>query len=233
MKRKPTISREVKLQACREYETGRTTYTILGREIGVHRETVRQWWLKYKYHGEKAFDSLSRVVQYPDSLRKEIIEKYLSGDRSAKIIGAEYNIYGNTIINWVNAYYHGNEKDSNNLKEENITMKKRPTTLEERLDIVHWVIENDMDSKEASKKYGIAYTTIRNWVSKYMKEGTEGLVYKKRGRKNVEVDESTLSEMEKLKLELQRERELRKMREFEIEVLKKKEEFEKKRRYRK
>ncbi len=233
MKRKAAISSEIKLQACKDYETGTATYTSIGREVGVHRETIRQWWLKYKLHGEKAFDSLKRIRKYSPSLREAILEKYLSGNYSAKIIGAEYNISGNTIINWVNAYYHGSEDKLKSHEEEKTAMKTRKTTLDERLNIVYWVMENDMDSKEASKKYGIAYTTIRNWVSKYMKEGAEGLVHKKRGRKNVEVDESTLSEMEKLKLELERERELRKMREFEIEVLKKKEEFEKKRRYQK
>ena len=57
--------------------------------------------------------------------------------------------------------------------------------------------------------------------------GAEALKDRKRGpREKKDVDLNTLSEVERLKIELERERELRKFREFQLEVLKKKEEYE-------
>ena len=187
----------------------------------------------YQHSGEDAFTDSIKTRKYSNELKETIVREYLSGACSAKILGSRHDIDGATIINWVQKYYHGKEQTPKDQKGDCVAMKTKKTTFEERMKIVLWVIDNDMNSKEASKKYNISYTTIRNWVSKYQNEGAEGLVHKPRGRKTTTVDEGSLSEIEKLKLELERERELRKKREFEIEVLKKKEEFEMKNRYRK
>jgi len=113
-------------------------------------------------------------------------------------------------------------------------MKSRKTTFEERLEIVKWVIDNDMNYKTAADKYSIPYALVYKWTRAYIDKGQEALEYKKRGPKpKEEINESKLTEAEKLKLELEKERELRKRREFELEVLKKKEEFERQLYYRK
>ncbi|CCQ94522.1 transposase [[Clostridium] ultunense Esp] len=98
-------------------------------------------------------------------------------------------------------------------------MKSRKTTFEERLEIVKWVIDNNMSYKDAAKKYGITYALVYRWTRAYIDKGTEILKYQKRGPKpKSEIDESKLTEIEKLKLELERERELRKLGELELEV---------------
>jgi transposase-like protein len=113
-------------------------------------------------------------------------------------------------------------------------MKSRKTTFEERLEIVKWVIENDMSYKDAADKYSINYALVYKWTRAYIDKGSEALKYDKRGPKTKsEIDENNLTEVEKLKLELEKEIALRKRREFELEVFLKKEEFEKKLRFRK
>lgn len=113
-------------------------------------------------------------------------------------------------------------------------MKSRKTTFEERLEIVQWIIENNMSYKGAANKYSITYALVYKWTKAYLKNGEEALKYQKRGPKSKsEIDRNNLIEVEKLKLELEKEKTLRKRREFELEVLKKKEEFEKKFRSRK
>jgi transposase len=131
-------------------------------------------------------------------------------------------------------YYNGVENKDYNPKGEVYTMKSRETTFDERLEIVRWVIANDMNYKEAADLYGIRYALVYQWVQKYMQDGDEALKYKKRGTKpRSKIDEDSLDDMEKLKLELERERALRERAEFKLEVLKKKEEFEQKLRSRK
>jgi transposase len=113
-------------------------------------------------------------------------------------------------------------------------MKSRRTTFEERLEIVNWVIANNMNYKEAASRFQIRYALVYKWTKDYEKKGAEALRYKKRGPKaKSAVDESSLSEVERLKLALEREQALRKRAEFELEVLKKKEEFEQKSHFRK
>ena len=81
---------------------------------------------------------------------------------------------------------------------------------------------------DAADKYSITYALVYKWTRDYLDKGPEVLKYQKRGRKpKSEIDESSLTEVEKLKLELEKERALRKRIEFELEVLKKKEELEK------
>ena len=108
-------------------------------------------------------------------------------------------------------------------------MKTRKTTYEERIEIVEWTIKNNMNYKKASEKYEIPYANIYKWTKTYLENGKEALRYKKRGRKTkTKIKKENLTETERLKLELDEERALRKRRELEIEILKKKEELEKK-----
>ncbi len=76
--------------------------------------------------------------------------------------------------------------------------------------------------KEAAHKNGIKYSLVYQWIQKYMQKGPQALKHKKRGPKSVnELDESNISDVEKLELELEREKRLRQQVEFELEVLKK------------
>ena len=127
------------------------------------------------------------------------------------------------VSNWVNRWYNGIEIKDYDPKVDVYTMKSRKTTFEERLEIVKWVTENDMSYKDAADKYSITYALVYKWTRTYINKGAEALKYQKRGPKpKSEIDESNLTEVEKLKLELEKERALRKRREFELEVLKKK-----------
>ena len=87
-----------------------------------------------------------------------------------------------------------------------------------------------MNYKAAANKYGISYSALHGWTKRYLNEGESGLRYKRRGRK-AKVDISNLSEVELLKYRLQEETSKRKRAELELQILKKKEEFEKKLRY--
>lgn len=78
-------------------------------------------------------------------------------------------------------------------------MRSAKTTFEERLKkILRWIIDNDMNYKEAAHKNEIKYSLVYQWVQKYMDKGPEALKYRKRGPKSVnELDESNLSDVEK------------------------------------
>jgi len=228
------ISKEIKAQACKDYIARKGNFTSIANEIGVHRESVRRWYLKYINHGESVFDSKKGNVKYSTELKKQIIQFYLEGKYSMTVLGSKYNISPHTISIWLEKYYHGIEGHHSKSKGDIQTMNRKKTTLEERLEIVHWILENKMDCKGAARKFGIGYTTARKWSSDYIKNGSGALVHKKRGKKKMnEIDVSSLNEVERLKLELKREKELHERTQLELEVLKKKEALERKSRYRK
>lgn len=127
------------------------------------------------------------------------------------------------VQSWIQKYNNGIEIKSYDPKGEVYTMKSRTTTNEERLDIVMWVISNQMNYKEAAQRYGVNYALVYKWTRLYLKDGEESLQYKKRGPKEQNsTNKSNLSEVEQLRQALEKETALRKRRELEIEVLKKK-----------
>jgi transposase len=229
MGRKPKFSKEVKIKACQDYEKGYSSLNNIAEEIGAGRETVRCWYLAYKEHGAKAFETSNKNRTYSKEFKLSVIEEYTSGKYSQSNLAAKYDISTGVISNWINKWYNGIEIKDYDPKGDVYTLKSRKTTFEERLEIVKWVIDNNMSYKSAADKFGITYALVYKWTRAYMDKGEEGLRYQKRGPKpKSEIDESSLTEVEKLKLELERERALRKRRELELEVLKKKEEIERK-----
>lgn len=234
MGRKPKYSKEVKIKACKDYEEGHVSFKGIADEIGSTEETIRRWYLTYKEHGPSAFDTSSRNQSYSRKFKLSVVEEYTSGKYSMTDLAAKYNITYSVVRVWINKWYNGIEIEDYDPKGDVYTMKYRKTTFEERLEIVKWVIENNMRYKDAADKYSITYALVYKWTKAYIDKGPEALKYQKRGRKpKSEIDESSLTEIEKLKLDLEKEKALRKRREFELEVLKKKEEFERKLRSRK
>lgn len=227
MGRKPKYSKEIKIKACHDYEKGYSSFRGIADEIGTTTEVVRQWYLRYKEHGSSVFDTLNRNQTYSKKFKLSIVDEYSSGKYSMPDLVAKYNITYSVVRQWINKWYNGIEIKDYDPKGDVYTMKSRKTTFEERLEIVKWVIENNMNYKDAADKYAITYALIYKWTRAYLDKGPVALKYQKRGPKSkTEIDEESLTEIEKLKFELEKEKSLRKRREFELEVLKKKEEFE-------
>lgn len=233
MGRKSKHSIEFKIKACEDYKNRKGSFGSLASYYGIGSKTLQTWYYAYLEHGSKAFNSSNRNNSYTQEFKCKVISECLSGEYSSCELGAKYNISDRLIRKWIENHYNGIENKNYDPKGEVYTMKSRRTTFEERLEIVKWVIAHDMNYKEAADKYAIKYALIYQWVKKYLKDGDEALKHKKRGpRSKAKIDESTLSEVERLKLELEREKVLREKAEFRLELLKKKEEFAQKRRSR-
>ena len=227
MGKKSKYSKEVKIKACKDYEKGHISFEGIADKIGTTHEAVRQWYLTYKEHGPSAFDTSATNQSYSKKFKLAVVEEYTSGKYSMPDLAAKYNITYSVVRSWINKWYNGIEIKDYDPKGDVYTMKSRKTTFEDRLEIVQWVIENNMSYKDAADKYSITYALVYKWTRAYIDKGPEALKYQKRGPKpKSEIDENNLTEVEKLKLELEKEKTLRKRREFELEVLKKKEEFE-------
>ena len=103
--------------------------------------------------------------------------------------------------------------------------KSRKVNKEERIEIVKYCLEHDMDYKTTAKVFETTYANVFNWVKKYKEKGEDGLGDKRgRHKSDEEVDEVTL-----LKRQLkQKEHELE-MAQLELRLLKKLDEIERRR----
>lgn len=228
MVRKVKVSKELKIKACKDYDRGLGSFQTIADGLNVAEATVIVWYRTFKEHGEKAFEIKSTNKSYSKELKLEIINLYNEGYSTYDLSG-KYNIAKSVVNNWINKYNEGIEMKDYNPNSEVYTMKKRQTTFEERLEIVKWVIKNNMNYKDASIKYLVPYASIYLWTKKYQRDGEDSLKHNKRGRKSKDsIDLKKLNEVERLKYELELERKKRERLEFELEIHKKKEEFARK-----
>ena len=82
-------------------------------------------------------------------------------------------------------------------------MRSKKTTINERLNIVNYVINNNYDYKGAAFKYGIRYATIYKWVIKYQKFGIKGLEDNRGRPKTTSLIKRQSLEIERLRKEIQ------------------------------
>ena len=78
--------------------------------------------------------------------------------------------------------------------------KSRKTTIEERIEIVQYCLNQDKEYKFAAEQYNVTYAQVYQWVKKYLELGEAGLT-DKRGRRK---EESQLTELDKLQRENER-----------------------------
>ena len=215
---------ETKIKACKEYEKGNKSFVEIGEEINAGDTTVSYWYAKYKEKGPDSLKEKTSKGSFSKEFKMNIIEEYLTGNHPYQQLGHKYDISHSTVSKWVNMWYNGIELKDTKQKREDNSMK----TYKERIEIVKWVLSNNKNYKKAAEIYNLNYALIYKWTQTFLKEGEEGLKYKKRGPKfKTEIDTAKLTDTEKLKLELEKEKEIRKRLELELEILKKKEAVEK------
>lgn len=223
MGRKAKYSKELKLEIIKRYLKGESP-SKLANEYGMpnnmYIEIIR-WANRYKALGESGFDESNTNKSYSKEIKEQVIKEYLEGKTSYEDLTNKYNISSDEIVRqWVLKYNSGIEIKDYNPKGDVYTMKSRKTTLEERLEIINYVLANNFDYKGAADKYTVPYASVYNWVRKYNEFGEDGLK-DSRGRpssnepkKELTLEEKQAIEIEKLKNELKR-------KDMVIEVLKK------------
>ena len=224
MGRKAKYSKELKLEIIKRYLKGESV-SVLARQYGIGDKRgasiIGIWIRKYNKLGESGFNEYPTNKTYSKELKEQVIKEYLEGKDSYEGLANKYNISkGEIVRKWVLKYNEGIEIRDYDPKGDVYTMKSRKTTLEERLEIVNYVLSNDNDYKGAADKYTVPYASVYNWVKKYNEYGQDGLK-DSRGRpssndpkKELTLEEKQAIEIEKLKNELKR-------KDMVIEVLKK------------
>jgi len=223
MGRKAKYSKELKIEIVKRYLKGESAKS-LSNEYGLRlrgNELIRQWSNKYNSYGDKAFDSSSSNKTYSKELKECVINDYLNGVASLEGLTNKYNISSLSIVmNWLKKYNKGIEIKDYDPKGDVYTMKSRKTTLEERLEIVNYVLANNNDYKGAADKYSVPYANVFNWVKKYNERGKDGLS-DSRGRPSSNGPKHELTDIEKKDIEIQKLKQELKRKDMVIEVLKK------------
>ena len=199
MGRKSKFTYEQKIEACERYINGKGSYRSISLELGIDWSSFREWVYKYKNNGKYSFRESNTNNSYSSEFKKKVIKEYLDGKSSFLDIAAKYNISFSMAKKWVKKYNKGEEIKDYDPKSEVYSMKSRKTTIEERIEIVKYALDNNNDYKRAADKFLVPYANVYNWVKIYNEQGEEGLKFH-RGRSKNSITE--LTELEKKDLEI-------------------------------
>ena len=208
MGRKSKFTPMKKIEACEKYLNGHGSLLSISHELGIVVESFRRWLLTYKNNGKDCFKESNTNNSYSSEFKMKVIKEYLDGKGSFVDIAAKNNITYSMVLNWVNKYNKGEEIKDYDPKSEAYSMKSRKTTLEERIEIVKYALDNNNDYKRAADKFLVPYANVYNWVKMYNEQGEEGLKFYRGRPKNsiIELTELEKKDLEiaKLKLELEK-----------------------------
>ena len=227
MGRKSKFSKEVRIQVCEDYLSGRKGISEISDGLCLDGSTVKRWINSYLEHGQSVFEEKPRNKSYSKEFKLQVVKDYLNGEDSQESLALKYKITSRSMVSrWVKLYNSGKELEDYDPKGEVYTMKARRTTFKERLEIVKYVLDHDTNYKQAAEKYVLPYSLVYQWTQKYLEHGEDSLKYQKKGPKPKDLIPDNLSEKEKLLREnelLRRQLEYVKL---ENQVLKKKEQLE-------
>lgn len=215
------ISQEEKAKYVKMYLNGEGSYEIIAKKAEVSSITLQEWVFKFRICG---YSGLSRGAnkKYSNEIKITAVEEYLDGKSTYFDICKKYKIVSKRQLRkWISIYNsHEEFKLSKNI---GVFMTKgRSTTLEERIEIVAYCIENNKDFNKTASKYEVSYQQVYSWVSKFKNSGIDGLIDKRDQRKSVE----EMSELEIIKAKNKILEAKIKKQEMEIAFLKKLEEIE-------
>lgn len=216
----------VKMQAVKEYLSGKEGCKFLAAKYGVVETAFRKWLAKYQAFGESAFIRTGHNASYNAAFKQKVVNAYLSGEGSYRTLAIKFKIPNeDTIRRWVLKYNGHEERKASETGGGPIMTKGRKTTFDERIEIVQYCIAHGHNYIETAEKYQISYHQARNYTLKYEKNGVEGL-QDKRGRKKTE---NEMSELERLRAENRILRAQKEHAEMEANFLKKLAEIERRR----
>lgn len=192
------------------------------REYGVHDSQIAQWITRYDVGGVDALSERRLPRAYSEELKLEVVQTYLADGISYPQLARQYNIPNSSVIyQWVKRYTSGKSLKATR---RTIPMKDgRKTTQIERIEIVQWVIANEMNYGAATNRFNVSYGQVYAWVKKFKKGGSEALA-DRRGK--AKEDDGHLTELELKDLEIKRLKARLERTSTEVAVLKKLQEFE-------
>lgn len=226
MPQKGKLPTEEKVRIVEDYLAGIIGYRSTCKSIGIGRTTLKLWIRLYETRGAEGLQPATKERKYAAELKEIVINEYLAGGISLEELCRKYDITHSHIVrNWLKKYNCGEKfRMPNNGSEIRMT-KGRKTTLDERIEITSYCIENGKDYVKAVEKYQVSYQQVYSWVRKYEQFGVEKLADKRGKRKSFE----KMTEVERLRAEFKILEAENKRKDMEIAILKKVQEIERRR----
>ena len=222
---KSTFTAQEKYELIVAFEDRQTSVQRFCSQYNISKETINKWIYLYHTYGMDGLQNSTRWKRYSKEVKTAAVLDYLSGNYSMTESVRKYEMSGKSVLEkWIKNYNNHRELKATQ-RMNNSMIKGRSTTLEERLEIVMYCLQNGKNYNQTSEHFNVSYQQVYQWVKKFDKEGENGLKDKRGQRKA----EPQLTPEERIQLEMKRlERENERLR-AENAFLKKLEELERRR----
>ena len=135
-------------------------------KYGVSYSVLHLYINRFKIHSIEGLKEVgARNRTYTKEFKSKIINKIFEGI-SIEELSAKYLLPSTIVINWINQYNKGIINDYIP-RGEIYTMKSPKLSKEKIMAIAKECIDNGKNYKETCIKYGIKYSNLYSWVSKY------------------------------------------------------------------
>lgn len=218
------ISPAEKIVSVKMYLEGKGSQRGIATALNVSLAAFQQWIRNYESMGPDAF-LMNGYKKYSAILKQKAVQEYLDGAGSQNDICKKYGIRASSKLRkWIMKYNRHEELKASGTGGAIMT-RGRATTYDERVEIVKYCIEHELNYAATAEEHQVSYQQVYQWVGKYKSKGAEGLV-DRRGRNK---PESEMSELDKLRAENKLLHAEKRNAELEIALLKKLDEIERRR----
>ena len=174
MSHKEKANEKLKLKLITSYISGGIGRNEAARQAGVTPTSFMAWVAKYRADGIDGLIPAEKDKFYPEQLKKDAVEEYLSRGCSQLVICEKYSIRSSsTLRQWIMQY--NCHRAMKGFTGGSHMTKGRETTKEERIRLVQECIMKGNNYGEIALKYEVSYQQIYIWVKKYQKKGEAGL----------------------------------------------------------
>jgi transposase len=208
MSRRSKLTVEEKYAIIQEYLGLRKSQRDILREYKVDSHDLMRWIHRYKADGMAGLEDLHIQTRYPAEIKLRAIEECLEGHESVRSIARKYEVSSPSVLRkWVQKYTEHGVVPSNQGTGGRDMQKARKTTIQERVEIVQYCLDQSRSYNRAAMLYGVTYNQVYRWVHRFEADGEEGLQDGRgRRKKEEELSSEDLQRVAMKKLEFENER---------------------------
>lgn len=192
---------EEKLKILTEHENSCISLADLCKVYEISDYAFYDWEKRYKKQGIEGLKESRTWKKYSKELKEAAVLDYLSGNYSMYDIVYKYEISSRSVLTkWINRYNSHGELEDTGKGMNNSMTKGRPVTLEDRIKIVNYCIDNNKNYQKTAELFSVSYQQVYGWVRKF-EAGGEDALKDGRGRNKVE---SELTEDDKIRIAMKK-----------------------------
>lgn len=192
---------EMKIQAVEEYLSRTESLNLTAKRYGVSRSTFQKWLLNYEMFGKEGLYPRTGNQHYSETLKRQAVELYLSGQASEEMVCKKYQIRSRSILEkWISCYTGQKEfRPAGGAR----SGTRITGNYEERKNAVEYCIAHGKNYSLTAEHFGFTYHQVYSWVRKYHAAGLERLTGPYRAKGSKQILENKKLKTDELELEME------------------------------